>query len=316
MVEPSKVVGLISDFGDSPYTGIMRAVIKSISRELQIIDIDHSIPSFSPLAGAYVVAHTYQWLPKGSVIVAVVDPGVGTSRYALAVETENYVFIGPDNGVLYPAAASDGIKRVYALREKDVNSLARMKTSSTAGTVKPWSISRTFHGRDVFAPAGALIAAGHASLEELGDEIEPERMKRTSIDHVEKLGPSTFRATVVYIDKFGNVALSIRPKKLGINLSLYKSVVLRTHTTSNTIKMGKTFGDANPGELVAYENSFGHLEIAVNRGNAAKKLGLELEARVEIELLENSGPVPNGSRGMRNADLLGVSSRSLGETIW
>lgn len=262
------------------------------------------------------MAHTYHWLPKGSVIVAVVDPGVGTSRHALAVETENYIFIGPDNGVLYPAVMSDGMRRVYALREKDVSSLARMKTSSAAGTLKPWSISRTFHGRDVFAPAGALIAAGHASLEELGDEIEPERIRRASIDHVEKMGASAFRATVVYIDKFGNVALSIRPKKLGINLSLYKMIVLRTNMASNTIKMGKTFGDANPGELVAYENSFGHLEIAVNRGNAAKRLGLELESRVEIELLENSVATPNGSRAGRSTDLLGVSSKGLGETLW
>ncbi len=285
MKDTSGIVALLSDFGDSPYTGIMRAVIKSIEPKLEIVDLDHSIPSFSVTAGAYVLAHSYYWLPRGSVIVAVVDPGVGSGRAALAIETENYVFIGPDNGLLYPAAASDGIKRVYVLKETQVNNQARMTSrSSLKGGV--WNISKTFHGRDVFAPAGALVAAGKASLEDLGEACPQERIRRSSIDHVEKINGSSYKAVVVYVDKFGNVALSIRPRRIGVNVNSFKYLLVKTPLASHTVRVGKTFADVSPGEMVAYENSFGHLEVGMNRGNAAKKLGIEIDTKLEIEFLE------------------------------
>ncbi len=275
-----RLIGLISDFGEGPYAGIMRAVIKGIDEDLEIVDIDHSVPSFSVTAGAYVLAHSYYWLPRGSVLVAVVDPGVGSARHALAVETANYTFIGPDNGILYPAAARDGIKAVYRLDESKVIARAKIKFSGSLPGEK-WVLSRTFHGRDVFAPAAALIASESASPEELGERLPAEAIVKASIDHAERVN-GAIRAQVVYIDKFGNLALSIRPEKLAGGIDRYKRYMLDTPTGLHQVRRVSTFSEANPGEIVIYVNSFGHMEIAINRGNAARRLGLEIDMKVSL----------------------------------
>lgn len=316
MNEPSGIVGLISDFGEGPYTGIMRAVLKSINPRLEIVDIDHSIPSFSITAGAYVITHSYHWLPRGSVIVAVIDPGVGTSRVALAVETENYVFIGPDNGVLYPAIVSDGIKRVVALNESKVNSLAKMRSKSPLKQ-HAWPISRTFHGRDLFAPAGALIASGYADLDDLGEPYSLDRIRRSTLEHVEKINGSTYRVTVVYIDKFGNVALSLRPKKIGLRLSMYRNATIKSNIANSKARIGKTFADVNPGEVIIYENSFGHLEIGVNRGSAAKKIGAEIDTKLEIQFENNIGATSGPTQGrQRQPPVIGMESDGLSDRLY
>ncbi|MCE4612058.1 MAG: SAM-dependent chlorinase/fluorinase [Desulfurococcales archaeon] len=305
-----RVVGLLSDFGEGPYAGIMRAVIRSVGGDdIDVIDIDHSIPSFNVISGAYVLAHSYYWLPKGSVIVAVVDPGVGSSRPALAVKTKNYVFIGPDNGLLFPAAQRDGIVKVYKLDEKKVVQRAKLRFRGSLPNGK-WVISKTFHGRDVFAPAAALIASGSADLEELGDEIGVDRIRKASIDYVERVngGNDTLRVQVVYVDKFGNVALSARvdrlpwsPKLMGeknafiiVDVSGQASMTKESEPPTGMVQVARfvsTFSEGRPNELIAYFNSFGHLELAVNRGNAAKRLGVhpEMKVTITLELLPHGG---------------------------
>ncbi len=292
-----RTVGLLSDFGEGPYAGIMRAVIRSVGGDdIDIIDIDHSIPSFSIISGAYVLAHSYYWLPRGSVIVAVVDPGVGSSRLALAIKTKNYVFIGPDNGILFPAAQKDGIVKVYKLDEKKVVQRAKLRMRGVLPGGK-WVISKTFHGRDVFAPAAALIASEAVDLDEIGEEIEASDVRKVSIDYIERVNGSneTIRVQVVYVDKFGNVALSAKAEKLPWSTRLMgeKNAVIiignsgyegEEKQRTRVARFVSTFSEGKPHELIAYFNSFGHLEIAINKGNAAKELGLHPEMKLTLTL--------------------------------
>lgn len=276
----ARPVGIITDFGDSPYTGILRAVIRSLTGE-NPIDIDNSVRSFSVISGAYVAANTFMWMPKGSVILVVVDPGVGGSRLPIAVETSSYYFVGPNNGVLYPAIARDGFRRAVALDTDKV----RVEASKVFKGKLPqgeWPLSATFHGRDVFAPAAALISTG-ADIGSLGDEIQLDDLVKTSIDYVEPSN-GVYKADIVYIDKFGNVALSAR--KHSIPLRLGSRVAIETLQGLYTMVYERTFSSVSPGELVLYVNSFGHLEIGVNQGNAAKKLGVEVGERVTIRVLD------------------------------
>lgn len=272
-------IGLITDFGDGPYQGIMKAVIKSLSPDLDVIDIDHWVPSFNVIAGAYIVLNSYYWMPKGSVITVVVDPGVGSSRKAIAVETTNYYFVGPDNGVLYPAIARDGFERAVVLSAERVHRLAleRARFSLPGST---WPLSNTFHGRDLFAPAAALIASGAADLEDLGSRIDYGQLKRVTLDHVERVNGG-FRAVVLYIDKFGNVALSIKKQK--IDLAKWRKMIITTpRGASFQAKIASTFSDVAVDDMVVYPNSFGYLEIAVNRGNAAKRMRVEIGDKLAL----------------------------------
>ncbi|MEB3773983.1 MAG: SAM-dependent chlorinase/fluorinase [Desulfurococcales archaeon] len=280
-------MGLVTDFGDSPYAGIMRAVIKSIAGPGScVVDLDHSVPSYSSLAGAYVVFHTYRWLPRGSIITVVVDPGVGSAREAIAVEAGDYLFIGPNNGVLYPAIAREGFRRAVAISPQRVAGMAveRFRGKLPGGR---WRVSYTFHGRDLFAPAAALASMG-VDLEELGEPIGMEDLARTSIDYVER-NNGGYRAVVVYVDKFGNVALSIREHSIPLRLG--DALIIETMTASFRVPLQRTFSDVNPGDLVAYINSFGHLEVAVNQGNASKRLGVDVGERVKILVPEHGEPV-------------------------
>ncbi len=278
-------IGLITDFGEGPYQGIMKAVIASIDPDVKVIDIDHWVPSFSVTAGAYIVANSYHWMPRGSVVVAVIDPGVGFSRAALAVETNNYVFIGPDNGVLYPAVVRDGFKRAVAIDYRRIEDLVPLKFRGVLHDGR-WSISHTFHGRDVFAPAAALIASGSVDLDDLGKPVEFERLRKASIDHVEHVN-GYYRVNVVYIDKFGNVALSAKPHM--VQLKKWSTVGVKTHAGMYYAKVVNTFSEAPGSDLIIYVNSFGYLELAVNRGNAAHKIGAEIDMKVTLIPMEDRG---------------------------
>ena len=284
-------IGLVTDFGDGPYQGIMKAVIASIDPELKVIDLDHWVPSFSVTAGAYIVANSYHWMPRGSVIVAVIDPGVGFSRAALAVETSNYVFIGPDNGVLYPAIIRDGFKRAVAIDYRRIEDLVPLKFRGVLQEGR-WVISHTFHGRDVFAPAAALIASGAVDLEDLGRPVSLERLRKASIDHVEHVN-GYYRVNVVYIDKFGNVALSAKPQM--VPLRKWSVVGVKTHAGMFYARVVNTFSEAPGSDLIIYVNSFGYLELAVNRGNAAHKIGAEIDMKITLVPMEERGARRGGT---------------------
>ncbi len=271
---------LITDFGASPYSGILKAVAKSLS-DVEIIDLDHSIPSYKVLAGAYVLANTYYWTPKGSIIVAVVDPGVGTQREAILVEAGDYVFVGPNNGLLYPVIAKEGFKKGVTLIPDRVIEIAskRFKGKLPGGK---WPLSSTFHARDVFLPSATLYASGVES-ELLGTPFEQSSLRKLVLEFVEETEEG-YKARVLYIDKFGNVALSIRPGLVPI--TSWRRAMIRTDSGTFPVKVGRKFEDVQAGELILYVNSFGFSEIAVNQGNASKKLRVSVGDNIILTPLE------------------------------
>ncbi len=271
------VVGVISDFGDGPYSGIMRAVIRSVGDDIDVVDLDHTVPSFSILAGAYITLHSYHWLPRGSTILVVVDPGVGSAREAIAVEAGDYYFIGPNNGVLFPAIRREGFKRGVVLSPKRVVTLATERFKGKLLRSR-WIISNTFHGRDVFAPAAALIASG-IDIEELGEVLGEHDLRDVRVDYVERIEEG-YKVSIVYVDKFGNVALSAQEHAMP--LSGVRRVAIETSIGTFHAQVGRTFSDVNPGDLVIYVNSFGHYEIAVNQGNASHKLSVDIGEKLVV----------------------------------
>jgi len=273
---------LLTDFGESPYTGVLRALARSLlGDDATVVDLDHSVPSFRVIAGAYVLANTYYWAPRGSVIVAVVDPGVGGPREAVLADTGDYVLVGPNNGLLYPVIAREGLKLLVELDMDRVVALAKERFRGKLPQGK-WPVSYTFHGRDLFLPAGALVAAGVDPLE-LGEPMERERLKKIVIEYVERV-EAGYKARVVYIDKFGNVALSAKPGLMPIHQ--WRRVYIQTQTEQHVAHVGRRFSDVRPGQLVIYVNSFGHVEIAVNQGNAARKLGVEIGDTLVVAPIE------------------------------
>lgn len=276
MVE-RRFIGLVTDYGESHYSGVLRAVVKGIAPHVEIVDIEHAIPSYAVLAGAYVIAVSYRWLPRGSIIVGVVDPGVGGPRKPIAVEAGDYIFVGPDNGLLYPAISMEGFRRGVKL---DYGRIARLSSSRFLGKINGWPLSYTFHGRDLFGPAAALLSLGF-DLEDLGEPISEGDLVRLSVHDVKREGDS-YVVKIVYIDKFGNVTLSCKPGDLEIGDA--SEVEVRTGRGSFKIPIGVTFSSVPPGELVIYENSFGYMEIAVNQGNARELLGVRVGDTVTLRV--------------------------------
>jgi len=276
----SRTIYLITDFGESPYSGILRAVAKSLA-DVEVIDLDHSIPSFKIIAGAYVLVNSYFWAKKGSVIVAVVDPGVGTQREAILVEAGDYVFVGPNNGILYPAITREGFKRGVSLIPEKIAKLASMKFKGKLPSSR-WPLSQTFHARDVFVPAAALYASG-VDMTMLGSPIDQSSLKRLLLEYAEE-SEEGYKVKVVYVDKFGNIALSLRPGLAPIKS--WRRVMVRTQAGTFPVNVGRKFEDVQVGELILYINSFDYAELAVNQGNAAKKLRVSIGDTIVLTPIE------------------------------
>lgn len=267
-----RVIGLVTDYGFNLYAGQLKASIKSITPHAEILDIDHTIPPFKVVSGAYVIYSSYRWLPKGSIIIGIVDPLVGGPRTIVAVEAGDYVFIGPNNGILYPSIKNEGFKRGVVIDNNKVgrHALRRFKGKLD---IEEWRVTKTFHGRDVMGPAAALIYDG-VDLLELGSEITEEDLEPLSLEKIIRVGENTFQLTVIYIDSFGNVVLSSKPQSIG--LYNFEDIYVTTRVGAFPVRVGRTFSDVSPGHLVVYENSSGFVEVAVNQGNACKKLGVSV----------------------------------------
>ena len=268
----SGIVGLITDFGWGPYAGIIASVASCLGATP--IHIDHSVPAFSVEAGAYVALASYRWLPRGSGLSVVIDPGVGGPRRALALVTRNYYMVGPDNGVLYPAASEDGILDAYELDPEMVGETLRRR-GKCRGALE-WRLSSTFHGRDLFTPAAALLALG-VDPESLGRRIDPNVISKLELDGYER-GEGWIEARVVYIDRFGNIALSVRAEEPPVK----GRVLIEASGSRAEGVVGRTFQDAPVGGFVVYINSFGFLEVAVNQGNAAKALHVSIGDKLRL----------------------------------
>ena len=262
-------VTFLSDFGlRDDFVGTCHGVMKRIAPELQIVDITHGIPPRAIVQGALVLANTVPYMPHG-VHLAVVDPGVGGPRRALALrDGEGRLYVGPDNGLLLPAAARAGIADAHEIVNAEY-------------ALSP--VSRTFHGRDIFAPAAAHLARGLA-LDELGPPIDPAALVGLELPRAE-LRPSRISATALYVDAFGNVQLNLTKEHLGdAGVQPGKRVELELAGQRYFAIAARTFSDARTGDLILYEDSYGNVAVAMNGGNAAEMLGARAGQDVRINL--------------------------------
>ena len=252
-----KCVSLTTDFGQVDwFTGVMKGVILERAPEAQIVDLNHGVPSGDIRAGAFSLLSGYRCFPKQTVHVAVVDPGVGSDRAAVAVDTRDYFFVGPDNGVLS-----------WALRQEEVRVVHRLENDDYFRQ----PLSRTFHGRDVFAPVAAELASG-VNIAHLGPECEdwgqlPWPDVTTESDDVV--------GEIVYIDRFGNCITNIPEAvaTIGSTVRIPGEV---------GIELMECYADADTHQALAVGGSSGFVEIAINGGNAQEQLDLKVGARVAL----------------------------------
>jgi S-adenosyl-L-methionine hydrolase (adenosine-forming) len=230
-----------------------------------VIDITHGIPPQHVLQGALVLANTLPYMPAG-VHVAVVDPGVGGERKPLALRGgDGRLYVGPDNGLLLVAADRlGGIEEAVEIANEDY-----MLTP----------VSRTFHGRDVFSPAGAHLAAG-VELRELGPTLDPAGLVRLELP-VAQIGTARIRATALYIDRFGNIQLNLTSgdlEKVGIVPGTRVEVEVRFERYFAVA--ARTFAEVRTGDIVLYEDSYRNIALAINQGNAARMFSLRVGQEV------------------------------------
>ena len=267
-----KYIGILTDFGlRDPYVGIMKSVILKMNPDVKIIDISHEIPSFSINTAAYILLSVLDYFPKNTIFLVVVDPGVGSKRRAIVVKTRRYLFVGPDNGVLYPAIIYDGIEHIRLIENERL-------------FLKP--TSNTFHGRDIFAPVAALLSK-NIPLDVIGKSLSIRDIVKLdfNIVEIEDLYQSeSLCGKVIYIDKFGNVALNVRVSNYEA-LPLNSEVEIKINDKIFKALTSRSFSLINRGEIALYVNSFRFLEIGVNMGNAADKLRLNIGDKICIRIL-------------------------------
>jgi S-adenosylmethionine hydrolase len=255
------IITLLTDFGTKDaYAGIMKGVILSITPSAVIIDITHHIDSQDILQAAYVIKSSYRYFPQGTVHVMVVDPGVGSDRAIVALDMMGHIFLAPDNGVL-----------TLVMDQGKINSIVRVENTNCF--LNP--VSRTFHGRDIFAPVAAHLCGG-MNIKNLGPPLDPQHLIQLNIDKPRLSEKDRLVGTVVCFDGFGNCISNIDATHL-------KKLDVRGSGRLLEIKIGKTsikglspsYADTKPKQPLAIMGSFGYLEIALNQGNARRALGIE-----------------------------------------
>ncbi len=261
------IITLLSDFGlKDPYVAEMKAVILSIYPEARIVDISHDIEKFDIRMGAFILASAAPYFPQGTIHVAVVDPGVGTERRPLIVETRRSFYVGPDNGLLMPSLRREGISQVYNI--------------SNPAYMRP-KISRTFHGRDIFAPVAAHLAKGCAPSE-FGAEVHDYVRPRFSEPQLRK---HAVFGEVLYIDGFGNIVTNISVEDLE---KIVAREGCRLHIELENkvldLKLCSAYGEVPPGRALAIIGSGSFLEISVNQANASQTFEVKTGDSVNISL--------------------------------
>jgi len=266
----ARFITFLTDFGlQDDFVGTCHGVMKRIAPDAQIIDITHGIPPRAVLQGALTLANSLPFMPVG-VHLAVVDPGVGSARRALALRDKSgRIHVGPDNGLLLVAADKlGGIDVAHELASPEY---------------ALESVSRTFHGRDLFSPAAAHLALG-VELAELGPPIAVDALARLDLP-VPQVGASRINSTVLGIDRFGNVQLNLDRSHLdAAGIVPGTRVELQVGPERYYAVAARTFADARRGDLILYEDSYRNLSLAINGGNAAAMLGIKPGRDVRIHL--------------------------------
>jgi S-adenosylmethionine hydrolase len=260
-------VSFLSDYGHADeFVGVCHAVIFERAPHVRIIDVTHEVPPFDVRAGALTLVRAIQYLPSG-IVLAIVDPGVGTARRCIAVEVEHGVLIGPDNGLLAPAVAMlGGPRQVVALTNAELQLPAP---------------GATFAGRDVMAPAVAHLANG-VPMEELGEAVAPSTLQPGIVPVAEEID-GAWRCEVLWVDRFGNCQLNLDPDELAARgFGLGSALEVRVRSEARRARLVRAFADARPSELVAVVDSHGLLALALDRRSAATELQVRAGSAVVI----------------------------------
>ncbi len=258
----NQILTLMSDFGLSDvYVGVMKGAIACYNPTLTVVDITHQIPPQNIAAARFCLMNAYSYFPKGTVHVAVVDPGVGTSRRAIAVEFAAGFLVGPDNGMFSGVLSQSPADAAVELTNPDY-----WRTPNPAAT---------FHGRDIFASVGAHLASG-VSLKTLGRKINLTTLVQLDLSQ-STVTADGITGCIQYIDRFGNLVTNI--PGADVQGKTWSVMVARQN-----IPGGKTYSDTPVGSAIALVGSHGWVEIAINCGNAQKQLQQDWGARVEIML--------------------------------
>ncbi len=262
------IVTLLTDYGrDDDFVGVCHGVIRAIHPEATIIDITHGVRRYAVRQGALVLRNTLPYMPPG-VHVAVVDPQVGTERRALALRTgDGRLLVGPDNGLLSLAwERCGGVEQAV-----DV----------TRSPLRLEPVSATFHGRDIFAPVAAHLAAG-AELADAGDPLDPGELQAVELPEPRHEDDGVVAHSLV-VDRFGNAGLNVNHDSLtGSGITLGEAVEIEVGGERYLATYAQTFADVKPGELLVYEDAYRTLAVAINRGDAAGTLGLRPDAEVRL----------------------------------
>jgi S-adenosylmethionine hydrolase len=249
------LITLLTDFGTvDSYVAEVKGALLSAAPRATLVDVTHAVPQGDVQAGAYLLGRVWQRFPPGTVHLAVVDPGVGTERAALALGARGHHFVGPDNGLF-----------TFVLRDTEVQIVS---------LATPDGASPTFHGRDLFAPAAAALARG-AALADLGEPFAgmPTRLVYREPHHEGK----SVIGQVVYVDRFGTLVTNLTAE-------LVPSYAVLEVEGLEVGRLRRTFGDVPTGGLVAYLGSGGQIEIAVRDGSAARRLGMGVGGRIRARL--------------------------------
>jgi S-adenosyl-L-methionine hydrolase (adenosine-forming) len=253
-------ITITTDFGNRDgFVGIMRGVMQGIAPQVNVIDISNEIEPGDIAAGAWILANAYEYFPQGTVHLAIVDPGVGSSRKGLIVSSRRYTFVAPDNGLLTYVLNREGPVDCYAI---DQSSFWRK------------SVSFTFHGRDIFAPVAAHLAAGQSAAN-MGSPIDFETLVRLP-DFAMKIGRDTADGVIVYVDRFGNLISNIPASAL--------ESARHCAIAGQRIDVGRTYSSVQPGQPVAIGGSHGYVEVGVNGGSAAQIFEADVGTPVVLSL--------------------------------
>ena len=245
----ARLITLLSDFGNKDvYVGVMKGVIAAIAPDASIIDLTHEISPQDTIAARFALMNAYPYFPYDTVHIAVVDPGVGSDRRGIAIQTSKGFLVGADNGLF-----GSILERDRAIAAVELSNPRYWRTQNP---------STTFHGRDIFAPVGAHLATG-VDIKDLGNKIALDSLVRLSLPKVAMDGEK-ITGCIQYIDVFGNLITNIPEQNLPSNLQ----VIFK----ERSIRWGKTYSDAKERELIAFVGSHGFLEIAANRGSAKQDL--------------------------------------------
>jgi len=262
MQENTPVLTLMTDFGHGGiFAGVMKGVIAGIAPKALVIDLTHNIPPFDVVQAAFKLRQAYRYFPAETIHVVVVDPGVGSERKAVAMRSGGHMFVAPDNGVLCLIDEEAGHEELVEIAEK--------------GFFLP-NISASFHGRDIFAPAAAHLAAG-IEMKAMGSPLES--LCPLKILHPEVKNDQSLAGTVLWCDRFGNLITNVPACMIA------ESAAPRFHVGETVVEgLSRTYASVPEGELLAMIGSFGMLEFAVHLGNAAERLSAGPGTLVRITL--------------------------------